>query len=378
MTLQQVQEDLPLKAEESASGVLALDLCAGCGGMSLGLESAGFRILFANEINKDAVKTYQHNFSEVPMIPRDIRKLRPWYLKKKFRVDSVDIIAAGLPCQGFSLAGKRKPDDPRNRLYKEMLRFVRSFKPKIVVIENVRGMLSLGKGIWKGKIVKEIKKELEKLGYFVHMRILVSSDYGVPQRRERVFIIATTKHIQEEELFPPKNSEQVTVAEALSDLAFLEVGEKASAYNSRPLSEYQHLMRKNTDGLYNHESSNHSKKIQKRFSLVPQGMNGRDVLMGRGISKHTYFRLDPDTVSRTITTLPEDFIHYKNNRIPTVREMARLQSFPDDFIFCGPRTTGGPRRKGGCPQYTQVGNAVPPLMAQAVFITLARVLQLYY
>jgi DNA (cytosine-5)-methyltransferase 1 len=255
--------------------------------MSLGLESAGFRIIFANEINKDAAETYCRNFPRVPMIVRDIRKLRPSHLKKKLSANAVDIIAAGLPCQGFSLAGKRNHGDPRNSLYKELLRFVLAFEPKIVIIENVRGMLSLGKGVWKGRVVKQIKKELEGLGYHVHMRILASSDYGVPQRRERVFIIATTKNIPEEELFPSKNPMHVTVAEALSDLAFLGVNEKASVYKIRPLSEYQLLMRKNADALFNHESPRHSVRIQKRLSLVPCGMNGRELLKRHGTSKHT-------------------------------------------------------------------------------------------
>jgi len=133
-------------------------------------------------------------------------------------------------------------------------------------------------------------------------------------------------------------------------------------------------MRKNAVALHNHESPNHSEKIQRRFALVPRGKNGKDVLRRFGISKHTYFKLDPSRASRTVTTLPEDFIHYEQNRIPTVREMARLQSFPDDFVFCSKRTTGGRRRKDECPQYTQVGNAVPPLMAEAVFSNIALIL----
>lgn len=373
MALQRVHTSIPLEAEP-AVGPLSADLCSGSGGMSLGLEKAGFKVLFANEINEDAAETYRHNFPHVPMIVSDIRKLRPSSLKKRLCFETVDIIASGLPCQGFSYAGKRNARDPRNRLFRDMLRFVRAFRPKIIVIENVKGMLTMG----GGRVIRQIREGLEKLRYHVHVRTLISSDYGVPQKRERVFIIATSKYIPENELFPLRSKAVVTVADAISDLVFLGVKEKASSYQIPCNTEYQKLMRGNSNLLTNHQSPNHSEKIQRRFSSIPPGMDGKHVPKGLGTSKRTYFKLDPTKVSRTITTLPEDFIHYAQNRIPTVREMARLQSFPDEFEFMGPRTTGGRRRKRECPQYTQVGNAVPPLMAQAVFTSLFEVLKKHY
>jgi len=133
------------------------------------------------------------------------------------------------------------------------------------------------------------------------------------------------------------------------------------------MSKFQSKMRKKSKIIHNHESCNHNIVIQQRFAQIPAGKNGSKVLMNSGTKKRDYYGMHPKTASRTITTIPEDFIHYKQNRIPTVREMARLQSFPDDFEFLGPKMTGGKRRTKSCPQYTQVANAVPPLLAEKVF-----------
>ena len=353
----------------------AIDMFAGAGGMSLGLEKAGFRVIYANEVNRDAAETYHRNFPHVNLERRDVREIDAKYVQKKLAIRDVDLIVAGPPCQGFSVAGRRNPKDRRNRLFEEVLRFVEVFQPKIVVIENVVGMLSMA----GGKVVAEITNNLRELGYFPHIRKLRASNYGVPQNRERIFIISCTLDIPEQELFPAPVARRISVEEALSDLEFLGVNEKALGYVCSPASAYQKLMRQNAPSIiHNHESSNHSLSIQRRFNRILPGQNGSDVLDASETGKHTYFRLDPGKPSRTLTTLPEDFIHYSKNRTPTVREMARIQSFPDDFIFCGPRTTGGRGRKVSCPQYTQVGNAVPPLMAEAVFRTLNSVIGRHY
>ena len=340
-----------------------MDLFAGCGGMSLGLENAGFEIVHANEINADAAETYSRNFPHVDLIVDDIRNIDVAKLEKELGDLEIDLIAAGPPCQGFSTAGRRNPDDPRNSLYLEVLRFVTTFRPKIVVIENVIGMRMMR----RGAVLTEIKQGLIDLGYYPYTRELIASDFGVPQQRRRIFIIATKKEISEDELFPVPTPKKVSVAQAISDLSFLGVNESCSEYRWAAKSEYQMQMRLNNNYLFNHESPNHSQKIQRRFNRVPQGKNGNHVLKWARTSKRTYIKLNPRRESMTLTTLPEDFIHYKLNRILTVREIARLQSFPDHFEFLGSRTTGGPRRKFECPQYTQVGNAVPPLLAEAVF-----------
>lgn len=350
----------------------ALELFAGAGGMSLGLEKAGFRVLYANDINGDALKTYRHNFPNVIVQQGDITKIDPHDVKKKLKIKKVDLIVAGTPCQGFSTSGRRNPNDPRNKLFKQVLKFLKVFKPKIFVMENVNGLLTMG----NGNTFDKIKTYFEKAGYHVNHKVLSAADFGVPQNRNRVFIIGTQKKIPKEMLFPSTNKKRaVTVKEAISDLAFLGIKENAKRYKTVPRSRYQRLMRGNCSILHNHESPNHSVKIQKRFSSIPCGKEAADVLKSNRTSKRDLYRLHPDRPSRTITTLPEDFIHYEKNRIPTVREVARLQSFPDWFVFLGPRTTGGRQRKHTCPQYTQVGNAVPPMMAESVFKNLATVLE---
>ena len=352
----------------------SIDLFAGCGGMGLGMEKAGFKIVFANEVNLDAGKTYKHNFPGANLLIGDIRTINLSTVRSMLKDIQIDLIAAGLPCQGFSSAGLKLASDPRNQLFIYLIKFVKFFRPKIVVIENVKGMLITA----NGNIMAELRQKLTVLGYYIHVGALVSSDYGIPQNRERVFVIATSKDIPGEELFPQKKYSKVCTSDAISDLAFLGVNEKSTIYALPALTGYQKLMRRDTEMLYNHESSNHSAKIQKRFASIPTGMKKLNIPNILGTRKHTCYKLDPSKPSRTVTTLPDDLVHYKMNRIPTVREMARLQSFPDHFIFLGPRTTGGKDRKTSCPQYTQVGNAVPPLLAEAVFSRIAYILKKYY
>jgi DNA (cytosine-5)-methyltransferase 1 len=351
-----------------------MDLFSGAGGMSIGLEKAGFKIIFANEVNKNAAATYSLNFPHVHLQVGDVRQVDVLRLYHELNRPEVDVIAAGIPCQGFSTAGRKSAKDPRNLLYEEVLRFVRQFRPKLVVIENVVGMLFAA----KGRFVMRIESGLKELGYSVHHRILSASNYGVPQTRKRMFIIATSLPVPEEELFPRPTRIRVSVSQALSDLAFLGVGESATDYRTPPRSRYQRHMRAIAGKLHNHVSPKHSGRVQELFASIPQGREARSVFGENYSGKHSRLRLHPRKRSRTLTTLPEDFVHYSQNRVPTVREMARLQSFPDCFVFLGPRTTGGQNRKYECPQYTQVGNAVPPLLAEAVFANILRVLTKYF
>lgn len=367
-----MRDDLDQRTQEQPS--LALDLFAGCGGMSIGLENAGFKVIYANELNKEAAATYQHNFPSVHLEVKDIRYVDANELSRRLGRPGVDVIASGVPCQGFSTAGKKNPRDKRNLLYREVLRFVGVFRPKIVVIENVMGMLSTS----KGRFVERIEAELRALGYHSRHGVLTASSYGVPQMRKRVFIMATSVAVPEEELFPRPTGTRVSVSQALSDLAFLGIGESATKYRTPPRSHYQELMRAKAVELYNHVSPKHSLRVQKMFASIPQGHEARSVFGNDYSGKRSRCRLHPRKRSRTLTTLPEDCVHYSQNRIPTVREMARLQSFPDHFVFLGPRTTGGLQRKNQCPQYTQVGNAVPPLLAEAVFRTFMKVLKKHY
>jgi DNA (cytosine-5)-methyltransferase 1 len=348
-----------------------IDLFSGCGGMSLGLENAGYDIRYANDLNGDALKTYKHNFPHVLVEQGDITKIEPKDVANKINLNHVDVIVAGAPCQGFSTSGKRDPNDPRSKLFIQIIKFLNVFKPKIFVMENVSGLLSMD----KGNTMKTIMNQFSKSGYHVTHKILSASDFGVPQMRNRVFIIGSSIPLDHEKIFPqPKSSKPISVKEAISDLDFITLGDSSNTYSIKPQSKYQKKMRVGSKNLHNHESANHSKRIQDRFSLVPPGMDGRKALKNSDTNKRDYYRLHPDKTSRTVTTLPEDLIHYEKNRIPTVRELARIQSFPDSFVFQGPRTTGGKQRKFSCPQYTQIGNAVPPLLSEKIFRHISKLL----
>ena len=336
--------------------------------MGLGLEKAGFEILYANDVNKDAANTYRTNLHAKVVECGNVMGTDPLDIQKRIKRE-VDIIVAGTPCQGFSTLGKRNSSDPRNMLFKQVARFVKTFKPKMFLMENVGGMLNMGDGV----MFVKIRKAFEEAGYSTTYKLLSASDFGVPQNRKRVFMIGTrgnTKDVR----FPRPRGRKITVEEAISDLDFLGVGERSTIYKKHQSTAYQRKMRSGGATLHNHESPCHSERIQKRFARIPSGTNGRSVIERSETGKRDCHRMDPASPSKTVTTLPEDFIHYGKNRVPTVRELARLQSFPDSFVFTGPRTTGGDRRAHSCCQYTQVGNAVPPELACRVFKSLKRTL----
>lgn len=350
--------------------MLAMDLFAGCGGMSLGMQRAGFEVVYANEMNKDAASTYSKNFPNVHLQVSDIQDVRPQDVDRILRRSKIDIIGAGPPCQGFSTLVKRNGHDPRNRLFRNLVKFLDYFQPRAFVMENVSGLLSMS----KGKTIKKIQDELESTGYVVRIRKLLASDFGVPQVRPRVFLIGVRDEIPEDDLFPDATCTMpISAREAMSDLEFLGIGDSATSYKLKPESTYQKAMKGGNKILHNHESPNHSDRIQRRFKRIPCGSDAKK-LSHYDSRKRDCYKLDPSLPCKTVTTLPEDFIHYKRNRIPTVRELARIQSFPDDFEFLGPRTSGGSARKHACPQYTQVGNAVPPLLAESVFKNLRKII----
>ena len=340
----------------------AIDLFAGAGGLSEGINQAGINVLLANEINQDACLTYVYNHPKTIINQEDIRKVNGKSIKNIF--GGIDVVAGGPPCQGFSLAGKRDPKDPRNKMFKEFHRVIKELKPNTFVMENVKGLLSFQKGEFVNKIVRHF----ENIGYNVTVNLLNASDFGVPQQRERVFIIGNVDGKISLDLVK-KCKEKVTTKQALSDLEFLNSGEEINEYKFKPQTNYQKLMRL-SNKLTNHKASNHSAAVIERFSKIKPGKGIKSLPLKYQTSKNVLFRLNPELPSRTVTTLPEDLIHYSKNRILTVREMARLQSFNDKYLFLGPRTTGGDRRKYSCPQYTQVGNAVPPILSKIVFSTI--------
>jgi DNA (cytosine-5)-methyltransferase 1 len=340
----------------------AVDLFAGAGGLSEGLRSAGFRVILANEKQKDASLTYRMNHPDTKMVEGDIVEVGDSEVIPAIK-GNLDLVAAGPPCQGFSMAGKRDINDKRNTLFKELVKIVREVQPKFFLMENVKGLLSMD----GGRVIKVVESAFIDEGYKVKTYLLNAVWFGVPQFRERVFILG--KKDGTIPLAPsPSCKKETTVGEAISDLDFLDSGESSTVYQKESESEYQRMMRRKTGkcDLRNHETPRHTQKVSERFSLFKEGQTMKDIPEEWRTQKMIVYRFDRKRPSRTLTTLPDDFIHYSRNRIPTVREYARIQSFPDHYVFYGPKSTGGLRRRTDVPQYSQVGNAVPCLLAQAV------------
>jgi DNA (cytosine-5)-methyltransferase 1 len=381
-----------------------VDLFAGCGGLSLGLHQAGWHGLFAVEKNPMAFETLQHNLISRPgyyswpkWLPQTHHNLNT--LLKKHATDlatlagKVDLVAGGPPCQGFSTAGQRKKGDGRNRLVYAYLSAIELLQPKIVFFENVRGFnLRFTTSSGDSRIYSnEVINHLKDLGYKdAEGRLLDLSVYGVPQRRKR-FIIVGTKNGQAAQFFKLLNArrkaylqakgipETATVSQALSDL-LRAAGEIAcpdfESYRSgkygKPSTAYQRLMRSGVpvDQVPDsHRFARHRDDVRDVFSRMLEKAPRNQHIDGDerekyGIKKRSVTVLGPNHSSPTITSIPDDCIHYAEPRILTARECARLQSFPDWFQFRGKYTTGGKLRRKEVPRFTQIGNAVPPLFAE--------------
>lgn len=330
-----------------------IDLFCGCGGLSLGFEKAGINVLVGIDAWQDAITTFNYNHKNSKGICADLSTLEPSEIEKELNGKSVDLIIGGPPCQGFSVAGKRIVDDVRNKLYKNFVRFVEYYKPKAFMMENVPNILSIGGGIVRDSIVKDFSD----LGYKVVYKVLTASNYGTPQNRRRAVFVGFKDG--KEFIFPQQTVEQlVTSYEALSDLPENSL-EDGSDYPMTTNCDYQKLMRCNSSKIYNHQITEHSDKTKEIIALVPDGGNYKNLPPELQQTRKVHIawtRLNSQKPSFTIDTGHRHHFHYKWDRIPTVRESARIQSFPDDFIFLGTKTS----------QYKQVGNAVPPLMAEAI------------
>ena len=343
-----------------------IDLFCGCGGLSKGFEMAGYNILLGVDFNQPALDTYQRNHKGSKALYADLSAKDSFdKIDEIVGSDNIDVIIGGPPCQGFSLTGRRQFDDDRNKLYLAMIETVRRYKPTAFVIENVPGMAAL----YNGEVKDEIIKRFTNMGYTVSHQIVCAADYGVPQIRKRLVFVGVKNGIKPFEFPKPylKPEEYVTCEQAISDLPSLEntLGDDISKYEQAPQTEYQKLMRGDCDVLYNHKSIDHKQFVKDTIALVPDGGNWKDLPKGVGESRNFHMawtRYCSTKPSRTIDTGHRNNFHYKWNRCPTVRESARLQSFPDDFVFLG--------NKGQ--QDRQVGNAVPCLLAKAIATQLAK------
>ena len=333
----------------------AIDLFCGCGGLSYGFEQAGFNILLGIDNDAKALETFEFNHKNAKSICGDITEIHyETDIKPLVGDNKIDVIIGGPPCQGMSLSGPRKFDDPRNKLYLSYIRLVDEIRPKMFVIENVPGLV----GLFGGQIKDSIIEKFEKMGYYIQYKILCASDYGVPQSRRRVVFIGSRIGSFE---YPKIQEKQVTCKMALSDLPPLidELGEETMQYASRPKNDYQKLMRERSKEVRNHVAASHSDKVKKIISLVPDGGNYKDLPEKYIHSRNfhvAWTRFASNKPAPTIDTGHRHHFHYEYNRVPTVRECARLQSFPDDFVFLGNKTQ----------QFRQVGNAVPPIMAERI------------
>jgi DNA (cytosine-5)-methyltransferase 1 len=381
-----------------------IDLFSGAGGLSRGLESAGFNSIYANEIVEQYARTYAANHPETWVDSRDIRLVDPNVIRAKLGMKKreLGLLAGGPPCQGFSVnAPIRRSDDKRNHLFLEYLKFVEAFEPDAVLIENVPGLVSFE----GGATLEAILTSLVALGYAPDVQILYAPHYGVPQTRWRTIILAVRNDLAgDQDLFPvPQHSApkrvnftsshrdrslvslvenlnlpgHTTIEEALSDLPPLAVGESVpdgTAYATEPANQYQAILRSGSDGVYNHRAANLGHMNRLRLSHIPPGGNWTDIpfeLLPEGMKRanrgdHTkrYGRTLPSGLSSTILTKCDPhwgaYFHYSQERTFTVREAARIQSFPDDYRFTGSLSD----------QFAQVGNAVPPLLAAAIGETL--------
>lgn len=394
-----------------------IDLFAGCGGLSLGLGASGFQTVFGVEAHEHAFSTYRKNILQKLSVdqawPRWL-EAKPWRAEELLEEHldqlqslrgTIDLVAGGPPCQGFSMNGQRRPDDPRSRMVDVYLGYVRVLRPRLVLFENVQGfqtMMHQSGGTYKDYV----RRELEALGYDTWNELTKASDYGVPQRRPRFVLIAAPKgtlegidpfdrlRVSRKSFLENRGlgSKPIGAADALSD--FVEgdgplpldsewggQGFHTLVRSQKAKSAYQKLMRKGSRRqpgdmrLPRHRPSSIA-RMSNILQTCERGVCLRPDDRERfGMKKRSITPLAGDSPAPTIGTLPDDFIHYSRPRSMTVREHARLQSFPDWFEFQGPYTTGGKMRKEACPRFTQVGNAVPPLLAEAIGEVLIGLLQ---
>lgn len=372
--------------------VTAIDLFSGAGGISIGLLEAGYQVLFANDIDGPSSNTYNENHEGIPFHCGDIHELEASHIFKRTGLlkGELDLLIGGPPCQGFSIIGSRNKCDPRNDLFHQFLRLTRDLMPKCIAIENVPGLATLN----GGQVLNAVAEGFRHAGYTFEFAELLAAQYGVPQMRWRMFFIGFRKDLDIPpkvgfprpthgkrgigELVPNRTISSadaegfLTAWDAIGDLPPVNPGEKVDNYTGCPTTEYQREMRKGlTNELANHYAPRLSEQNIRRIKALLPGQDWRDLpieLLPPGMQRakrkdHTrrYSRMTWDGVPRSIITRFRDpksgeYTHPEEHRTISIREAARIQSFPDHFVFCGSNTE----------QYDQVGNAVPPRLAEAV------------
>ncbi len=333
-----------------------VDLFSGCGGFSFGFESAGFHVVLGVDNDKAALETFKANHKNSKILLADLHQDSAIEdIINEIKGHEIDVIIAGPPCQGFSLTGSRQKDDDRNKLFYSVFKLAQRIKPKAIIIENVPGLATLYNGHAKDAILEEF----ENLDFTSNFKVLFAPDYEVPQIRKRIFFIGLNEkfgkfEFPKEVLTPDKYN---TTSMAISDLPTREndFGHEQDQYDKQAETEYQKRMRNGSKILFNHVATKHTNHVINVISQVPEGGNHKDLPKGVGDSRtfnEAWTRYHSNKPSKTIDTGHRNHFHYKFNRVPTIRENARLQSFPDDFVFYGTKTQ----------QNKQVGNAVPPLL----------------
>lgn len=385
-----------------------LDTFAGAGGFSLGFEMAGFEVAGAIELDSWACDTYKFNNPDAIVVNRDISSVTDEEVINLFGNEVIDVVLGGPPCQGFSICNKKNgdPKDPRNSLFQEFIRIGRLLKPSVMIMENVPNLIK-AKTEGNEFVIDIICRELEALGFFVQHRILEATHYGVPQIRKRLVVIATSVEISEP--FPPQTHTADTSSDLLSsgllacptlwdaisdlpELAAREGGEECD-YKNDAATDYQVMLRKGSKKIFNHKAMNHSKRVVERFQSMKSGDSVSDVphhlkplrRNSQEISSRIYDqnnrRMFPDRPCHTVpASFYANFVHPYQDRNFTAREGARIQSFPDYYVFKGKPTVVSQKllqREGRFDekhlgQYNQIGNAVPPLMAKAMALNLKK------
>lgn len=402
-----------------------IDLFAGCGGLSLGLYNTNaWKGVFAIEKSTDAFSTLQHNLIKnkkhfdwpewLPESNHDIKRVVKDYQDElKNLRGKVDLVVGGPPCQGFSFAGKRQENDNRNRLIESYVKFIRLVQPKIIFFENVKGFTQrFKKNKIKGRIYSEyVQKALKRQstvygfqGYDVYGELVDFSDFGIPQKRTRFILIGIRRDLVGDSLSPNQFFEKLkeskynfleskginsstSLSEAISDLLTTKLIPSkdtpgfTTTYYSKIGSAYQKLLRKGCRKKIpdSHRFANHSEQIVSRFQYILENADrgkpiSSDIREKFTLKKRTIVPLSGKMQAPTLTTLPDDYIHYFEPRIFTVREYARIQSFNDWYEIKGKYTTGGKQRVLEVPRYSQLGNAIPPLFGEQAGLVLDKIL----